>query len=182
MAGEPRHGGKFQLSPVDRFGRAIEPLVLEVATQVVPRALAYAEKWAIDPAVAATLLEECAAAVSRVVQKPRPNGKVAIRDLQSYLFSAFIRRVNKIRRKMPVIANTSSAAIARQVSGDFELHILADEILKRCDPITRDMFYRRNQGLSWEEIGKDYSISAHAAESRFSQALQRVRKRLGLEE
>ena len=52
--------------------------------------------------------------------------------------------------------------------------------LSCCDPITRDMFIRRNQGFSWKEIGEVYSISAHAAESRFGQALQRVRRKLGL--
>jgi len=181
MAGESKSGNRFQLSPVDRFGRAIDPLVLDAAAQIGPRAMAHAEKLLTDPAIAANLLEECAAAVSRVLQKPRPETDHPIRDLQAYLFRAFIRRVNKIKRRMPAVAhptNTSGADFG--AAQNFEEKILIDELLNRCDPITRDMFIRRNQGFSWKEIGEIYSISAHAAESRFSQALQRVRKKLGL--
>ena len=82
---------------------------------------------------------------------------------------------------MPSLANTANTSDADfRATQNFEEKILVNELLTRCDPITRDMFIRRNQGFSWKEIGEIYSISAHAAESRFSQALQRVRKKLGL--
>lgn len=181
MAGESKSGNRFQVSPVDRFGRAIDPLVLDAAAQIGPRAMAHAEKLLTDPAIAANLLEECAAAVSRVLQKPRPDTDHPIRDLQAYLFRAFIRRVNRTKRRTPSLAkaaNTSAADFG--AAQNFEEKILVNELLTRCDPITRDMFIRRNQGFSWKEIGESYSISAHAAESRFSQALQRVRKKLGV--
>ena len=47
--------------------------------------MAHAEKLLTDPAIAANLLEECAAAVSRVLQKPRPETDHPIRDLQAAL-------------------------------------------------------------------------------------------------
>ena len=181
MAEESRSENRFQLSPVDRLGRAIDPVVLDAAAQIGPRAMSYAEKLLIDPALAADLLEECAAAVSRVLQKPRPLTDHPIRDVQAYLFRAFIRRVNKNKRRMPVPGNPGNPFDAEfQAAQHFEAKILIDELLTRCDPITRDMFYRRIQGFSWKEIAKVYSISAHAAESRFSQALRRVRKKLGM--
>jgi DNA-directed RNA polymerase specialized sigma24 family protein len=181
MAGESKSGKPFQLSPVDRFGRAIDPLVLNAAAQIGSRAIAHAEKLLTDPAIAANLLEECAAAVSRVLHKPRPDTDHPIRDLQAYLFRAFIRRVNRAKRRMPSLGNpTNTSDAAFRATQNFEEKILVDELLTRCDPVTRDMFIRRNQGFSWKEIGEIYSISAHAAESRFSQALQRVRKKLGL--
>src|SRR5437588_7300953 len=181
MAEESRSENRFQLSPVDRLGRAIDPVVLDAAAQIGPRAMSYAEKLLIDPALAADLLEECAAAVSRVLQKPRPLTDHPIRDLQAYLFRAFIRRVNKNKRRMPVPGNPGNPFDAEfQAAQHFEAKILIDELLTRCDPITRDMFYRRIQGFSWKEVAKVYSISAHAAESRFSQSLRRVRKRLGM--
>src|SRR5712691_8561149 len=62
---------------------------------------------------------------------------------------------------------------------ELELKILVDELLTRCDPVTRDMFYRRIQGFSWKEIGTVYGISGHAAEARFSKNLEKIRKRLG---
>src|SRR5262249_13056173 len=96
-------------------------------------------------------------------------------------FRAFIRRVNRTKRRMPSLANqVNTSDTDFGAAQNFEEKVLIDELLTRCDPITRDMFIRRNQGFSWKEIGEIYSISAHAAESRFSQALQRLRKKLGL--
>ena len=65
-------------------------------------------------------------------------------------------------------ANVSGHLVPIAVSlehADLESQILVSEFLTRCDPVTRDMFYRRSQGFSWKEIGKVYGISAHAAES-----------------
>src|SRR5205814_6862025 len=89
MTGESKSGKRFQLSPIDRFGRAIDPVVLDAAAQIGRRAMAHAEKLLTDPAIAANLLEECAAAVSRVLQKPRPDTDHPIRDLQAYRSRTF---------------------------------------------------------------------------------------------
>ncbi len=181
MAGQSGSGGRFHLSPVDRFGRAIDPAVLDAAARIGRRAIAFAEEHLTDPAVAANVLEECASAVSRVLQTKRRHNERPINDLEAYLFRAFIRRINKVHRRAPVTDNPGKLDETElSVSEDFELRILADEFLRRCDPITRDMYYRRAQGFSWKEIAKVYGISAHAAESRFSQTFQRVRKKLGL--
>lgn len=183
MAGQSGSGGRFHLSPVDRFGRTIDPAVLDAATRIGPRAIDFAEQRLTDPAIAANLLEECASAVSRVLQTKRRRNEPTIHDLEAYLFRAFIRRINKVHRRVPVTDNPGKFGEAElSVSGNFELRILADEFLRRCDPVTRDMYYRRAQGFSWKEIATVYGISAHAAESRFSQAFQRVRKKLGLRE
>lgn len=112
-------------------------------------------------------------------------GKVVIRDLQSYLFRAFIRRVNK-KRKRELSLTDSLKAHALDVpdgtdpQSSIENKILIDELLTRCDATTRDMLLRRMAGFSWKEIGSAYGISSHAAESRVSQAFQRARKSLGL--
>ena len=60
------------------------------------------------------------------------------------------------------------------------MKIFIDEFLVQCNPVVRDVLCRRMQGCSWKEIGSAYQISSHAAESKFSQALQKVRKKLGL--
>ncbi len=181
MAGQFRSKGAFRLSPVDRLGRTIDPAVLTAAEEIGERAIEHAEKILVDPALATDLLEESAAAVSRALRtKQRRNG-IPIRDLHAYLFRAFIRRVNKAtRRDLPLADSPPRHLSGSSVSTDLESKILLDEFLMRCDPVTRDMLYRRTQGFSWKEIGKVHGISAHAAEARFSQALQRVRKRLGL--
>ena len=181
MAGESRSEGRFRISPVDRHGRTIDPAVLDAAEQIAQRAIQYAENIVRDPAVATNLLEESAAAVSRVLRRKQETRQVPVHNLHAYLFRAFIRRVNKKRRKDLAVVGPGSAFSGEwSASADPELKILFEEFIARCDPTTRDMLYRRIQGFSWKEIGKAYGISAHAAESRFSQALQRVRRKLGL--
>lgn len=176
---------KFSVSPVDRLGRPISPVVLDAAEGIGRRAIEHAEKLLIDPAVAAGLLEEAAATVSRALTSKKHCTRTDVQDLPSYLFRAFLRRVDRLRKKQPT--QVEDVAVATFVSGNstdpqatVEMKILVDELLTRCDPVTQEMFYRRIQGFSWGEIGQSYGISAHAAASRFSQALRRIGEKLGL--
>src|SRR5260370_39809122 len=100
----PNH--TFRFSPVDRLGRRIRPFVLDAAEKIGRRAIEHAEKLLIDPAVAATLLEEAAATVSRAIDTKKRCTQDAIRDLPSYLFRAFIRRVNKTKKRQLIYENT----------------------------------------------------------------------------
>ncbi len=176
----------FRVSPVDHLGRKISPSVLSAAEEIAGRAILHAEKLRLDPALAASLLEETAAVVSRAVEARSHCVQNPVRDLRAYLFRAFVRRVNRVKRReltlvdaIPVHSVGSHNPIALQKK--LELTILVDEFLTRCDPVTRDMFYRRIEGFSWKEIGSAYGISSHAAESRFSQAIHRIKQILGLE-
>ncbi len=187
MAGGAQPNSSFRISPVDRFGRRISPLVLIAAEEIGRRAIQHAEKLQVDPAIAANLLEEAASAVSRAMERKRDCTQDPVRDLRAYLFRAFIRRVNKTVMRQLLVENAVRILFVTSHNStnplaELEMKILVDELLTRGDPVARDMFYRRIQGLSWEEIGSSYGISAHAAESRFSQALHRIRKRLGLKE
>jgi DNA-directed RNA polymerase specialized sigma24 family protein len=182
MAGEARSNDAVSVSPVDHRGRPISPLVLNAAEEIRRRAIQHAEKFLVDPAVAANLLEESAAAVSRALGgpagPPRP-----VRDLEAYLFRAFLRRLNRTKKRLSPACSAEFRALCQSSTDPrkaFELKILVDEFLMRCDPVTRDVFYRRVEGRSWSEIGWAYRISSHAAQSKFSQKLQRVRKKLGL--
>jgi DNA-directed RNA polymerase specialized sigma24 family protein len=185
MAGGVRPNSSFRVSPVDRFGRTISPPVLQAAEQIGRRAIQHAENLLIDPAVAATLLEEAAAAVSRAVDRKRHCNHQPIRDVRAYLFRAFIRRVNKTKKRQLMVADAVrlfSAASSKSIDplAELELKILIDELLTMSDPVVRDMFYRRIQKFSWREIGLSFGISGHAAESRFSQAIRRLAGRVGL--
>lgn len=177
-------GEKVRISPIDRLGRVIAPEVLSVAYEISARALRHAERVLGDPALALSALEESAATVSRVLSTEQRSGNCKIRNLQAYLFRTFIRRVNRLKRKELLIGghslNQSVGSHTSDSAEALELKLLVDELLTKCDPITREMFYRRVEGFSWKEIGRAYSISAHAAESRFSQALRRLRKKLDL--
>ena len=184
MAGGIRPNSGFRISPMDRLGRPISALVLDAAEQIGRRAIQHAENMTIDPAVAATLLEESAASVSRAIDRKRNCNLQPVRDVRAYLFRAFIRRVNKAKKRQLMVAaavRLFSAASHNSIDplAELELKILVDELLTLCDPVARDMFYRRIERFSWKEIGLSYGISSHAAESRFSQALQKIRQRLG---
>ena len=179
----PSEGG-VRVNPVDRRGRPISPAVLNAAEEIGRRAVRHAERLLIDPAIAANLLEEAAATVSRAMSA-KEISQHPIRDLHSYLFRAFLRRVNKKRKRELSLAeslrfHTREVPNSIDPRSSIENRILIDEFLTQCDPTTRDMFWRRIVGFSWKEIGWSYKISSHAAESRFNQIFQKARRRLGL--
>ena len=131
---------KFTMSPMDGRGRRIAPEVLSVANEIRKSALGYAEKKIGDPAVAASLFEEAAAMVSRLLAR-QTGGKPTIRNLHAYLFTAFVRRVNRVRRREALLAtriaqqfHATEKANSTQTA---ELEILIDEILSRGDPVMR---------------------------------------------
>lgn len=68
----------------------------------------YGGKLLRDSALAATLLEASTATVSRTIALKR-DGVAGIRNLQAYVFCAFLRRINRARRKDPILANATGA-------------------------------------------------------------------------
>ena len=131
-----------------------------------------------------TALEEVAATVSRVIKtKDPPRGPGQVRDLRAYMFRAFLRHVNHLKRKELTLVSLSEVGHMSEPAWadalrELENKMLLDECLAQCDFIDQDMAWRRMQGLSWEEVGKIHGLSAHAAEARFSRALQQARERL----
>ncbi len=169
----------FRLHSVDRHGRTIDPAVLAAAQSVVPRALKHATNLLGDSAAVANALEEVAAQVSRVVEAKATGDAAPIRNLAGYVFRAFVRHVNRLKRGGPVLLNPDGLTPRwADPSGQIETKILVDECLTHFDFVTRDMFWRRLQGFTWEDIGKVHGLSGHAAEVRFNNAARRVKARL----
>jgi hypothetical protein len=129
----------FRLNAVDRRGRKIEPAVLEAAEGIYPRALEHGLKLLGDPAVVTTALEEVAATVSRVIRTKDPPGDPAqVRDLRAYMFRAFLRHVNHLKRKeLAVVSLSEAGQISEQRWADplreLENKMLLDECLAQCD-------------------------------------------------
>jgi DNA-directed RNA polymerase specialized sigma24 family protein len=175
--------GHSFLSPIDHRGRAITLPVLSAAEEISRRAIRHAERVSIDPAVAANLLEEAAAAVSRALMA-RHGNETPVENLEAYLFRAFLRRLNKTQKRQlrldEAIGLSASSRKTPDPSSAVEMKILLDEFLMKCNPEMRDVLYRRMAGASWKEIGRVYQISSHAAESKFSQAFRKVKRKLGL--
>lgn len=184
MADEARRNGGVRVSPVDRRGRRISAPVLSAAEEIARRAISHAEKLHIDPSIAANLLEETAATVSRAMRPGKANQQ-PVHDLQSYLFRAFLRRINRKYKHDVIKAEALRMySVGSRNSVDpresFERKIVIDELLMQCDPVMRDMLYRRIEGFSWKEIGRSHRISSHAAESRFGKMFRKLRTKFGL--
>jgi RNA polymerase sigma factor (sigma-70 family) len=172
----------FFLNSTDRLGRQISPAIGSVAAKIGPRALAYAETLIGDPALAINYLEEAAAAVSAAIEQKRVSGGPAVRNLAAYLFRTFIRMVDDAKRKNIVLEKSLHEYGDIQAFSDDEVRaetrLLLNEVMRTCDRVSRDLIVRYLEGFSWKEIGKQLGISPHAAEVRFSKALDHARKKL----
>jgi hypothetical protein len=108
----------FHISPVNRLGRRIDPVVL---------------------------------------QQIRESGSVFVRMF-------FLKKVNRFKRKQVVTVRLAEAVRSGPAwadpSAQFDMKILIDEFLAQCDSDAQDMFLRRIEGRSWDEIGRLYELSA----------------------
>lgn len=173
----------IRLNSVDRHGRQIDPEVLAAAQTVFQRALNHGMDTLGDSAVVANTLEEIAATVSVHLARRNSSAQAApIRNLAGYIFRAFARRLNRLKRKEVALLNSISAGETRDRSVDpsrqLEMQILLHEYLARFDFEEKDMCWRRLEGYTWDEIGKVHEISAHTAEVTLLNAVRRVKAKL----
>jgi DNA-directed RNA polymerase specialized sigma24 family protein len=171
----------FLLNEVDHLGRRIAPAVLSVAQEIGPRILSYAQNLIGDPAVAITYLEQAAASVSAAIEEKKLTGAPAVRNVAGYLFRTFIHMVDEARRREANIEHSLEeydTLVSLTVEGKTETNILLNEVMATCDRFSQQVVALRLEGWSWEEIGKYFGISRHAAEARFSKALDHARKML----
>jgi len=182
---ETKSSPRFLLNSVDLSGREIDPTVLSVANRIAPKAVSYAERLLGDPAIAINLFEQAAASVSEAIKTKQASGSV-VRDLAAYLFRTYMRLVSQTRRKERMLQESLDVEAEDQISqrdlSRAEAALLLDEIMTVCDRLTREIAFRRIEGFSWKEIGERYGLSGHAAEARFSKALDRARKRLKIQD
>jgi DNA-directed RNA polymerase specialized sigma24 family protein len=174
---KPENHSAFPLLFLDPSLREIPPVVLRAAERIAGRAIEYATRELGDPAVAVTLLEKAADRVSRVL-KNTPSFEVQLRDLDAYLFRAFLRNLNALRRNELRLAERIHEASRNQASpsADLDLKIFLDELLARCEPVTKAVLISRAEGYSWEEIGRHFGMKADTARQKARRALQLVRK------
>jgi len=174
------------LNQVDCSGKPIAPDVLSIAQEIGPRAVAYAETLIGDPAFAVSCLEEAAAAVSAVIVEKERTGGPAIRDIRAYLFRAFIRMIDKAKRKQVSLEDSlgrnAGCEFALWQEGREEIRVLLNEVMAVCGQVSGRIIMLHLEGWSWDEIGNQFGISRHAAETRYRKALDRARKKLRIRE
>ncbi len=174
--------GAFFFSSVDRLGRTIDPLILAVAHEVGPRAVAYAERLLGDGALALDLFEEAAAAVTEALKRKATVGGGPVRDLERYLFRTYLRKVGLVRGKQARLDRLLRANALKQPGrtkpAQAEISLLFDEIMATYDNVTREIVNGRLEGFLCREIAAKLGLSTHAVEVRYSRALAKARKLL----
>jgi DNA-directed RNA polymerase specialized sigma24 family protein len=169
------------LNSTDRLGRVIDPSILSAAEQIARTALSYGEKLLGDSALAASLLEEAAANVSETLRRKARIGTPPIKDLGGYLFRAYARRM-RVERETQLTLDFGTEQdwenhANRPDDADPERQLLVKQVLGSCDPVTREIVYRRLEGLSWKEIEVSSGVPANAAKLKFSKSLRRLREK-----
>ena len=174
----------LRLNSVDRRGRHIDPAALVAAEAVFQRPLELGTKLGVDSAVVANMLEEIAAEASlQLTWRAGVPEAAPIRNLSGYVFRAFERDVNRLKRKEIALldSDTPRFTLAQRwvdPSRQLEMKVLSEECLARFDFEVGDICSRWMVGYPWDEIGKIHGISGHAAELRFWNAVRRMRKQL----
>jgi DNA-directed RNA polymerase specialized sigma24 family protein len=173
------------ISETDEHGNRVSPEVLGSAQRIWSRVLRHLHYLQQDTAPAAEILEAACHSVSRSLRRKREQR--VIRDLDSYLFWAFVRKHNRGMIREGRIQYVESLESITDVKTDsqgewvaaLEQEIHLKQLVCYLDERTRNMLMYRIWGDSWADIGKRFGISAHNAEVQFANGIKRSRSRLG---
>lgn len=167
---------RFLANSIDHLGRPIDPDVFTIAQEIAPQAVSYGERLLRDPALAMTLFEEVAAAVSRTLKEATAYGPLHVREMRRYLFRSYLRRLSAARRTEPCLS-----CVAKEIkqcsqqegnASKIETAVLFRELLDCFDPATRAILQRRLEGCSWKQVELEFGISANAAALRVKRAVR----------
>jgi DNA-directed RNA polymerase specialized sigma24 family protein len=171
--------------PRDKSGNAIEQDLIDAAERNWARIDAYAQRHQQDSARTANLLEATLLALSRA---RKTNGRLMrpIRNLDNYLYSAFIRRLNRQLAKEPKIETVGSIQDLDSLSAfrtkaappSIEQELLVKEVMTFLDERPREIFSLRHTGYSWRDVAGILKTTTNNAEVRFNKGLQRARNRV----
>ncbi len=177
----------FWINDRDHHGRPLEPSVIQAARSVWGRACRSVSQLLRDPGRAPEIIEMVAAAVSR---RLRRTGLDPIRDVESYLYWACVRRAERIvvRESREQTGHETAAleSLAANTAGQKKVDpadkLYVKEILSLVDSPTRELFLMRAAGYPWGEIAKMRGYAnAHSAEVQFGKkwkaAMARIARR-----
>jgi DNA-directed RNA polymerase specialized sigma24 family protein len=173
----------FWMPEKDPKGRPIAAELLEAAVQIWPRAKIHAERESYDSAIAAEVLEEAVIVVSNLLY--RYGDHSVIRNLVTYLYSAFVRKLTRLaakRKKLALIPSEGHEPIhsgwsGSQLSG-VERKIFCEQVVSLMDARTRTTFFMRAGGQSWTEIAHALGISVNNAQVSYIYRMEKLRKRI----
>lgn len=166
-------------------GTAVDTDLLDAARRNWARVRSYAERYQQDSAKAADILEVVLLSLSRARRAHRKSGS-PIRNLDSYLYVAFVRRLNRHVARQPKIQFVGSLQDLEALSGIqtrgkpplVEDEFLVNELLKYANRRTRDMFFLRTSGYSWKEVARILRTTANSAQVLFNNGIGKARARI----
>jgi DNA-directed RNA polymerase specialized sigma24 family protein len=169
----------------DESGTAIEPDLLDAAQRNWTRVLAYARRHQQDSSRAADILEAVLLSVSRARRAHAKLGS-PIRNLDNYLYSAFVHRLNRRLTREPRIETVGSIQDLDALTGIrtpgasplVEDELLIKELMGYMNERTRRMFSLRMSGYSWKEIARILRTTANSAQVLFNYGLEKARSRV----
>lgn len=169
----------------DASGKAVETDLLDAARRTWTRMLSYAQRFQQDPSTSADILEDVILALSRA-RRTRRGLCNPIRNLDSYLYVAFVRRLNRLASREPKIQYVGSLQDLDSFSGiqtrgtppTVEDELLVTELLQYTNHRTRQMFFLRMSGYSWKEVARILRTTANSAQVLFNNGMGKARTRV----
>ena len=164
---------------------AIETDLLDAARRNWPRVLSYAQRYQQDSSVAADTLEAVLLATSRV-KRARQKSGTAIRNLDTYVYVAFLRKFKRYLARQPKIQFVGSLQDVDTLGDNrhskgppaVEHDLLAKELLQHMSQRTRQMFSQRTNGYSWKETARFLKTTANSAQVLFNKEIGKLRSRI----
>jgi RNA polymerase sigma factor (sigma-70 family) len=174
----------------------VDEQLLAAARATWPRALAHAKReldqknlGTESEAVAGEVWEAVLKAVSRALRRKR-DFTASIDNLESYLFTAFDHRLNRVlkreQKRRDTIKVVASAVEFERIEGaqdtdwvsELDRAITVRQIVAHMDEWTKRVWQARQYGYSWKDIAKRLELSEQAAKKRFQYGLEKTREKL----
>ncbi len=162
----------------DEFG-SVDPEVYHAAGQLWPEAERFACRRIGDGAAGMRLMLKAVAIVSQ--RRGEMAGDIA--HLSAYLNKTYTRLVlaelKQINgRKALEWAHAEELSPASDSTEEIERKILIEELCRRMDPWTREVFEARILGFGFEMLEQDLGMKANAIRARFSKQIARIKSEI----
>ena len=166
-------------------GKEVDPDLLAAARRNWTRVLSYARRYDLDSSIAADILEAALVAVSRARRTRNRLGN-PIRNLDSYLYVAFVRRLKRYLARQPMIqfvgslqdVDTLNSKRTSKPAHTVEDDLLAKELLHLMNQRTQQTFYLRTNGYSWKDTACFLKTTANSAQVLFNKEIGKIRSHI----
>jgi hypothetical protein len=164
----------------DSDGKPLDRRLIDATMSLWPQMITYTKRRLGDSGAALGVAWK----VVRAASKSIGNGRTGtVKDIPSYLFSAFIHEVNGLATQDSAVGQSDEEELQnRPVDDNLESQILvrleAQRILRSLEDYERNLIVMKiDQGYSWKEIGQLLGVSHKSARVQYCQTLQAIRKR-----